>query len=368
MSNTGNINEVTRRFGDLRRRNRPNQRRNHNHTPSRDAPEAPQVPLPPRVFTSASESSPFNPNIESQFIDDLQVAFQAASAVTSHISLQRESVALGNGRPIAHQAHTNELEVTPNESPMDLTSHALLEALQANVGRLQVHVDQLQTRIEQMQARVDQLPTRIEHIQARVDQLPICIDQLQTRVSQLQTRVNRFPTRIDELQTHINQFPIYFEHMQARVDQFLIRIDQLQTRVEQLQAHIDRLPTHIDQLQTRVEQLRQELLALQEGRPPSQDETNARNATSHIRKTAVEDLLLSVDGSWENLDPCFCSDPYALMTAAGECHAPAKMPACGHVFGRACIALWLQEKNTCPMCRDRVGLPWVGRDFLMGVD
>ncbi|QSZ30435.1 hypothetical protein DSL72_004958 [Monilinia vaccinii-corymbosi] len=77
----------------------------------------------------------------------------------------------------------------------------------------------------------------------------------------------------------------------------------------------------------------------------------------YLRKAAVEALLLPVDKPAGEIDPCFCSDPYAITTATGDCHAPAMMPTCGHVFGRSCIAAWLQRKNTCPMCRNELALP-----------
>ncbi|KAJ8061304.1 hypothetical protein OCU04_010367 [Sclerotinia nivalis] len=287
MPNTGNTGRVTRRLGDLRRRNRPNQRRNHNHTPSRGTHEAPQVPVVSRIFTSASESSPFNPNAECQPIHGRRGALQAASTVTGQMSLQSESVALENGQPIAHQSHTNELEVTPNEIPIDPTS-----------------IDQLETSIDQLETRIEQLLQQLSALQE--DRPPTNQDETNAQRATPNNRPTLFPG-----------FP----------------------------------PSPIL------------------GRP-SLDPIQAthQNTTWQIRKAAVEDLLLSVDESWENIDPCFCGDPYVLMTAAGEGHAPAKMPTCGHVFGRACIALWLQEKNTCPMCRDKVALPWVGRDFLMGVD
>lgn len=74
------------------------------------------------------------------------------------------------------------------------------------------------------------------------------------------------------------------------------------------------------------------------------------------RKAAIEQLLVHVDTPWERIDPCFCTDGYSDTTDNGDCHAPAKLPVCGHVFGRSCIANWLQDSNTCPMCRNRIVL------------
>ncbi|CAL5042478.1 unnamed protein product [Urochloa decumbens] len=31
------------------------------------------------------------------------------------------------------------------------------------------------------------------------------------------------------------------------------------------------------------------------------------------------------------------------------------LPACGHVYHRDCIDLWLSSRSTCPLCRRRVG-------------
>ncbi|KAF7886580.1 uncharacterized protein EAF01_011258 [Botrytis porri] len=38
-------------------------------------------------------------------------------------------------------------------------------------------------------------------------------------------------------------------------------------------------------------------------------------------------------------------------------HTAVKIKTCEHVFGRHCIAQWLKENNTCPMCRRKVLLP-----------
>ncbi|CAD6446482.1 24b6f712-64f1-42b1-8677-9b9c6ba83a3f-CDS [Sclerotinia trifoliorum] len=379
MSNTGNIDGVTRRLGDIRRRNRPNQRRNHNHVPSRGTPETSQVPVASRISTSASQSSPSNPNAESRSMHGQRGALQEASAVTVQISLQRESVALGDREPIS------------NELPIEDTSRVRIEVLESEVHQLHTRIDQLQIRVYQLQTSIAEPPTRIEHIQASVNLFLIRINQLKSRVEQLQGCIDQLPTRITQLQPHFSPFPSNFESLQGRMYQLRVRVDHLKSRIELLQTRIDQMPSHLNGLQTRVEHLQQALLVLQ-------DETNANRATPNnrptlfpdfpppilerprlnailatyqnkvcqMRKTAIENLLQSVDGSWENIDPCFCGDSYALVTAAEESHAPARMPKCGHVFGRPCIALWLKEQNTCPLCRDEVYLPSTEREYLMG--
>ncbi|KAI9644524.1 Ubiquitin-protein ligase [Ciborinia camelliae] len=82
----------------------------------------------------------------------------------------------------------------------------------------------------------------------------------------------------------------------------------------------------------------------------------SRNEAWHFRKAAIEELLLPIDKPWEEIHECFCCGPFAMTTATGDCHAPAKIPRCSHVFGRSCIARWLQENDTCPICRAKVVL------------
>ncbi|KAL8660270.1 MAG: hypothetical protein Q9202_006730, partial [Teloschistes flavicans] len=44
---------------------------------------------------------------------------------------------------------------------------------------------------------------------------------------------------------------------------------------------------------------------------------------------------------------CIC--PYGSLPSS---ELPVKIPECGHIFGRDCIAKWLgQHSNTCPLCR-----------------
>ncbi|APA14852.1 predicted protein [Sclerotinia sclerotiorum 1980 UF-70] len=394
MSNTENIDEFTRRLGDIRRRNRPNQRRNYNFIPSRGPPEAPQVPVASRTYTSASRSSrssPFNPNPEYQSIHNRRRAIQAAFAVTGQMSLRRPPVVLGGRQPVAHHMHRNELDIASNEPPINDTSPARLEELQSQVNHLHIHIDQLQTRIYQLQISISELPALAEHMQASTNLFLIRINQLKARLEQLQDRIDDFPIRITQLQTHFSPFPSNLESVQARIHQFRVRVDHLNARIEKLQTRIDRMSSQLNQLQTRVEHLLQRaLLIMQEETnaprtipnhrptlfpdfplPPvlGRDRLNSiltryQNTALRVRKTAIENLLQSVDGAWENIDLCFCGDLYEHVTAAGESHAPAKMPKCGHVFGRPCIALWLKEKDTCPMCRDEVDLPVGERDYL----
>ena len=42
-------------------------------------------------------------------------------------------------------------------------------------------------------------------------------------------------------------------------------------------------------------------------------------------------------------------------------HAAVRIRACGHVFGLACIKEWLQDKNSCPMCRKILFMPGSGQ-------
>ncbi|THV47915.1 hypothetical protein BGAL_0280g00130 [Botrytis galanthina] len=83
-------------------------------------------------------------------------------------------------------------------------------------------------------------------------------------------------------------------------------------------------------------------------------ETRTKNLDWYFRKALVDSSLRPTQKPLEEIDPCFCSDPYAIETANGECHEAVKMPRCSHIFGRSCIAIWLQEKDTCPMCRQKI--------------
>lgn len=47
---------------------------------------------------------------------------------------------------------------------------------------------------------------------------------------------------------------------------------------------------------------------------------------------------------------CICLDPYYTSTGDEYAEVPLQLP-CGHVFGDACIAEWMQTKRTCPLCR-----------------
>ncbi|KAF7886575.1 uncharacterized protein EAF01_011253 [Botrytis porri] len=89
------------------------------------------------------------------------------------------------------------------------------------------------------------------------------------------------------------------------------------------------------------------------GSDTSQD-THINSLDWYFRKAFVDALLRPTQKLLKEIDPCFCSDPYAIETANGECHEAVKMPRCSHIFGRSCIAVWLQKKDTCPMCRQKV--------------
>ncbi|TGO48033.1 hypothetical protein BCON_0254g00050 [Botryotinia convoluta] len=78
-------------------------------------------------------------------------------------------------------------------------------------------------------------------------------------------------------------------------------------------------------------------------------DTHTKSLDWYFRKAFVDASLRPAQKPSEEMDPCFCSDPYAIETANGECHEAVKIPRCSHIFGRSCIAMWLQEKDTCPI-------------------
>ncbi|KAF7951861.1 hypothetical protein EAE96_007159 [Botrytis aclada] len=83
-------------------------------------------------------------------------------------------------------------------------------------------------------------------------------------------------------------------------------------------------------------------------------DTHIKSLDWYFRKALVDSSLRRTQKPLEEIDPCFCSEPYAIETANGECHEAVKMPKCAHIFGRCCIVTWLQEKETCPMCRQKI--------------
>lgn len=58
-------------------------------------------------------------------------------------------------------------------------------------------------------------------------------------------------------------------------------------------------------------------------------------------------------------DSCsICYESYSAATSSnGTNHKASRMMTCGHIFGRACIALWLEENDTCTICRDAISFP-----------
>jgi len=85
-----------------------------------------------------------------------------------------------------------------------------------------------------------------------------------------------------------------------------------------------------------------------------------RRATTTPSSSVVEKLLESIpDVAYQELpggdsdrESCvICVTPYE----AGE--ACSVLPACKHLFHKACVAKWLRVRCTCPLCRAAVALP-----------
>ncbi|ESZ93975.1 hypothetical protein SBOR_5640 [Sclerotinia borealis F-4128] len=79
------------------------------------------------------------------------------------------------------------------------------------------------------------------------------------------------------------------------------------------------------------------------------------------RSEAVDALLIPVpiDETQRESEPCpICREIYGENTENGISHQACMLPDCRHVFGRACINIWLvqQSKSTCPMCRAELNL------------
>ena len=81
-------------------------------------------------------------------------------------------------------------------------------------------------------------------------------------------------------------------------------------------------------------------------------------ASDEDRVAAIDEMLKRVAIEVLNSDKCnICLDSYVAITASQLSHGKSRMPKCGHAFGRSCIAQWLKENNTCPMCREKMELP-----------
>ncbi|KAI9644528.1 hypothetical protein NHQ30_006549 [Ciborinia camelliae] len=77
------------------------------------------------------------------------------------------------------------------------------------------------------------------------------------------------------------------------------------------------------------------------------------------RKKAIQKNLIG-SADVEKLDSdicCICEEKYAVATTPSEPDHRASQLDCGHVFGGACVATWLKENDTCPLCRAKVWLP-----------
>ncbi|XP_020180581.1 RING-H2 finger protein ATL39-like [Aegilops tauschii subsp. strangulata] len=46
-----------------------------------------------------------------------------------------------------------------------------------------------------------------------------------------------------------------------------------------------------------------------------------------------------------------CAICLEALVGGAEC---SEVPACRHVFHRGCLALWIESKGTCPLCREHV--------------
>ncbi|KAL8637874.1 MAG: hypothetical protein Q9228_004908 [Teloschistes exilis] len=66
----------------------------------------------------------------------------------------------------------------------------------------------------------------------------------------------------------------------------------------------------------------------------------------------VEEILgkhtLHDDEEIDHSDCPICFVPYRSLPSFER---PLKTPGCRHIMGRTCLALWLAENNSCPVCR-----------------
>ncbi|XP_048559386.1 RING-H2 finger protein ATL5-like [Triticum urartu] len=59
------------------------------------------------------------------------------------------------------------------------------------------------------------------------------------------------------------------------------------------------------------------------------------------------------DGGVRGASVVVCAICREALVGGEEC---SEVPACRHVFHRGCLALWIESKNTCPLCRRPVVL------------
>lgn len=311
------INGVAGLLGDLGRRDRPNRQRLNHYGTLLDTPEvfesrSRSAPTVSQVVSEAVESSTSlepaaSPAIEefvppsafvAQFIQDRLIALRTAFAVTGQLSLQREILVLENELLSANQALANELNIASNNSPM------------VSSGNTEQH--------NRVVITSNSTPRHnIEGATIVTNDTPNHNFAYFTGGPPLTTR---------------NDIWTDFPGLALRGSrQFLLASleDNDYGIAEDAERH---------------------------DREARLNEIAYQNHLRDLRKAAIEKLLLPVDAPFDELTSCFCSDPYATTTSTEGCHAPARMPKCGHVFGHTCIALWLMENNTCPMCRDKVDL------------
>ena len=78
----------------------------------------------------------------------------------------------------------------------------------------------------------------------------------------------------------------------------------------------------------------------------------AGHPDSYTAKTFLESLpIVKLEDLPENCDSChICKELYDDPVPEVVVESPVKLP-CNHIMGSECLAKWLDDNNTCPMCR-----------------